>query len=136
MLMVLGWMAPLQPVFIPSRRLRLTFTWVNKPEGSEMVQEQNDTVNTASGRLKGDMDRFRQDLKQLGDDFASMVKHGLSSGKAAGSSFGGRMKSAPGELSDKLGSRMGDVIENRPLAVIGTAFAAGILAGMLLKRRH
>ncbi|HYE62034.1 MAG TPA: hypothetical protein VD997_08545 [Phycisphaerales bacterium] len=100
-----------------------------------MVQDQNDAVNTAAGRLRGDVDRFREDLKQLGQDFANLVKHGLSSGKSAGSRFGGRMKGAPGEIGDKLGGKVGDAIENRPLAVIGTAFAAGILAGMLLKRR-
>jgi hypothetical protein len=96
-----------------------------------MVQDQSDAVNTAAGRLKGDMDRFRQDLTQLGQDFASLIKNGLGAGKSAGNRFGGRIKGAPGEL----GNKFTDAIETRPLAVIGTAFAAGILAGMLLKRR-
>jgi ElaB/YqjD/DUF883 family membrane-anchored ribosome-binding protein len=98
-----------------------------------MVQDQNETTAaTAYGRLKGDMDCVREDLKKLGDDFASLVKHGLRSGKSAGAKLGGRLKNAPAEL----GNRVTDAIETRPLAVIGTAFAAGILAGMLLKRRH
>lgn len=96
-----------------------------------MVQDQNDAVNTAAGRLRGDVDRFREDLKQLGNDFASLLKSGLGAGKKAGTQFGGRMKGAPGEL----GNKVTDAIENRPLAVIGTAFAAGILAGILLRRR-
>jgi|GEM_PF-1892986 len=101
-----------------------------------MVQEQNDAVNTAAGRLKGDVERFREDLNKVGEDFANLVKHGLRSGKSAGANMSGRLKSAPGDLTNKLGDSVGTVIESRPMAVIGTAFAAGILAGMLLKRRH
>jgi len=93
---------------------------------------QDDSVNTAAGRLRADINRFREDLCKMGQDVASLLRQGLGAGKSATTNIGGRFKDAHGAMGEKVGG----AIESKPLVVIGTAFAAGLLAGMLLRRSH
>lgn len=91
-----------------------------------------DAVNSATGRLRADIDRFRDDLKRLGQDLASLLKGAQGRGRSASARMGGRFKGMPGAMGDKVGN----AIESRPLAVIGTAFAAGLIAGILMGGRR
>jgi hypothetical protein len=90
-----------------------------------------DAVNTAAGRLRADIGRTREDLRRLARDLANLLKSTRGVGRSATTRVGGRFKDMPGAV----GGKVGDAIEARPIAVIGTAFAAGLIAGMLLGRR-
>lgn len=91
-----------------------------------------DAVNSAAGRLRADIDRFREDLRRLAQDLAGLVKAVKGSGRSATARMGGRFRDMPEAVGDKVGS----AIDAHPVAVIGTAFAAGLIAGLLMGSRR
>ena len=90
-----------------------------------------DAVNSAAGRLRADVGRARQDLRRIAQDLANLLRSTRGVGRSATTKVGGRFKDMPAAVGD----RVGDAIEAKPLAVIGTAFAARLIAGVLLSRR-
>ena len=101
----------------------------------EVKQTANDdasALRTEVDRLKADLQRLRLDMSHLGGDAMHAAKAGVAEAK--------ERVSETAHAAAKKGKESLDAVESQvvthPFASLGVAFAAGMVIGMGLSRRH
>jgi ElaB/YqjD/DUF883 family membrane-anchored ribosome-binding protein len=89
------------------------------------------TAKMGDRTLHDDVSQLRDDLSQLRQDVSSLAGELLGVAKESASGAYDTAKKRGMEIADTLEEQ----VQEHPLATVGIAFGAGLLAGVLLRRR-
>ncbi len=92
----------------------------------------DDHVNTASGRLKGDIARIREDLIAVKDDMAVLARRGKAAGKATSARLSRDVAQKFAKGRHAASGQFEDAVASNPAAVLGGSLALGLVLGVAI----